>query len=112
MTIEDWDMMGAREAMVMAQQPRGAEISTSSLSPWEQREDEKRVFTDFLDDAKRRCEQVTRDQQARHERELRRRQGYDGVGPRDDGVGPSDGAGPSDGGAGSSDGGVGPSDVY
>jgi hypothetical protein len=60
MTIEDWDMMGARVDMVMAQQRRGSEISASSLAPWEQREDDKRVFTNFLDDAKRRCEQVTR----------------------------------------------------
>jgi hypothetical protein len=47
--------------MVMEQQPRDAEILASSLAPWGHRMDDKIVFTDFLEDAKRRREQVTRD---------------------------------------------------
>jgi hypothetical protein len=61
MAVEDRDMSRARAMMVMEQQPRDAEILASSLAPWGHRMDDKIVFTDFLEDAKRRREQVTRD---------------------------------------------------
>jgi hypothetical protein len=48
MAIKDRDMMGAREAMVMAQQRRDVDISVPYFAPQEQHEDDKRVFTDPL----------------------------------------------------------------
>jgi hypothetical protein len=69
---------GARAA---TQQHRDPEVTASSLAPWGQSEDEKRVFTDFLKDAKRCRELVSWDWQAHRERELWRRHGYDGAGP-------------------------------
>jgi hypothetical protein len=57
MVIEDQDMIGERAAMVAPQQRRDAVAQTTSLAPWEQHEDDKRTFTDFLEDAKRSREQ-------------------------------------------------------
>jgi hypothetical protein len=43
-------------ARAMTQQHRDAKVTASFLAHWEQSEDDKRVFTDFLKDAKRRRE--------------------------------------------------------